>query len=193
MPGCTVILLSFLCYPFWVLILLFFFLISLFLFCSVSQFSCATFSPWLWQREDPKGLNSRPAFKNNLLCHRSDTHLHSRHTNYLSLFILVIVERTLNCWPKHLTRLWSLLRGGGSLDAYFRHSSNIVGVLLGRRRCCFLETLLNFITSKMAFLFSPLCGIDGSLVGWCDEGPSCDLVRKIKRVLSFMNKWSYGK
>lgn len=173
MPGCTVLFL---------LSSLSFFLISLFLFCSVSQFSCATFGPWLWQREDPEDLTQGLHLK-IIYCATAHTNTQTqRHTNtdtnYLSLFILVIVERTLNCWPKHLTRLWS---GGCSLD-YFRHSSKNVCVLLGRRRRLYLILL----PPKWHF-FIPHVG------GWGEEGPSCDLVRKIKRVLSFMNKWSYGK
>lgn len=100
-PACTVLF----CYPFWVCVCVFFFLISLFLFCSVSQFSCATFGPWLWQREDPEDSTQGLHLK-IIYCATAHTHTNT-DTNYLSLFILVLVERTLNCWPKHLTRLWS--------------------------------------------------------------------------------------
>lgn len=99
----------FFCYPFWVCVSVFFFLISLFLFCSVSQFSCATFGPWLWQREDPEDSTQGLHLK-IIYCATAHTHTATHtntDTNYLSLFILVLVERTLNCWPKHLTRLWS--------------------------------------------------------------------------------------
>lgn len=104
-PACTVLFLL----PFLSVCVCVFFLISLFLFCSVSQFSCATFGPWLWQREDPEDSTQGLHLK-IIYCATAHTHTATHtntDTNYLSLFILVLVERTLNCWPKHLTRLWS--------------------------------------------------------------------------------------